>query len=145
MLSVSSHISSSSSWPRRARSSVPPSTTVTPPRRSSHAYKKRETRPEMLWPEFPSHRLRMVQTEMLCRWMDKACPRLLSQRLSRHRQSTLIKRVALLHLLICCYQTVVNPTKAPDTRGLGNSRFLAGHASHPELGTLVPWRPLNCR
>jgi hypothetical protein len=54
------------------------------------------------------------------------------------------KRDLHFHLLICCFQIVVNPTKAPDTRGLGNSRFLADYASHPELGTIVPWRPLNC-
>lgn len=100
----------------------------------------------MLWPRFLLPRLQMAQTETLCRWMDKACPRPLSQRLTRHRQSTLIEEeLHSLHLLIHCYQIVVNPTKAPDTRGLGNPRFLANHAIHPELGTSLPWRPFDRR
>jgi hypothetical protein len=55
------------------------------------------------------------------------------------------ERYASFYLLIFCYQIVVHPTKAPDTRGLGNPRVPAGYAIHPELGTLVPWRPLNRR
>jgi len=53
-------------------------------------------------------------------------------------------RAVLVYLLTYCYQIVVNSTKAPDTRGLGNPRFSADYAIHPELGTLVPWRPLDC-
>lgn len=47
-------------------------------------------------------------------------------------------------LLIHCLQTVINTTKAPDSRRLGNSRLPAEHAVYSELGTTIPRRPLDC-
>lgn len=51
----------------------------------------------------------------------------------------------LFCLLICCYQIVINTTKAPDARRLGHTRLPASYAIYPELRTFVPWSPFDRR